>query len=122
MKLVLDCPDPSALAPFWAAALGYRVAGSVENYTLLVPDDTAGAGSPQLLLQQVDEPKAGKNRMHLDLENPDIEGEAARLEQLGARRLSTDGAASEHGQSWLVMADPAGNEFCVCDGGHPATS
>jgi hypothetical protein len=112
VKLVLDCGDPVGLATFWAGALGYSVAGSVENYTLLVPGD---AGGPQLLLQRVPEPKPGKNRMHLDLTCADVAGEVARLEGLGARRLGD--TVREHGTNWVVMADPEGNEFCVCDGG-----
>ncbi len=58
--------------------------------------------------------------MHLDIETPDIEAEAARLEALGARRLAVD-VLAEHGTHWYVMADPEGNEFCVCDGGAGAS-
>ena len=113
LGLVLDCHDPVALAPFWAAALGYQFLGAVENYALLIPDGKAG---PKLLLQRVPEAKTVKNRMHLDIETADIEGEAARLLTLGARRVSP-GTLSEHGSRWILMADPEGNEFCVCDGG-----
>jgi predicted enzyme related to lactoylglutathione lyase len=113
IKLVLDCGDHAGLADFWAAALGYATLGRVDNYTLLAPTDAAGG--PQLLLQKVPEPKTGKNRMHLDITCEDVAGEAGRLEALGARRLS--GEVSEHGSHWIVMADPEGNEFCVCDGG-----
>ncbi|GAC1600022.1 MAG: VOC family protein [Acidimicrobiales bacterium] len=112
--LVLDCKDPAALAVFWASALGYATTGSVGNYTLLRPDG-AKVG-PKLLLQRVSEAKSAKNRMHLDIEVADIEGEARRLEALGATRLLADTQA-EHGSHWIVMADPQGNEFCVCDGG-----
>ena len=111
--LVLDCRDPARLAPFWAAALGYVDVGAVENYTLLLPDGRPG---PKLLLQRVPEGKATKNRMHLDIETPDIEGVAARLEALGGRRTLPD-TQTEHSSRWVVMADPEGNEFCVCDGG-----
>lgn len=113
LGLVLDCIDPLALAPFWAAALDYRFLGHVENYALLVPDGRPG---PKLLLQKVPETKSVKNRMHIDIETSDIEGEAARLETLGARRVSP-GAMSEHGSTWILMTDPEGNEFCICDGG-----
>ena len=67
-------------------------------------------------LHGVQEPKSGKNRMHLDIEAPDVQSEATRLEALGARRLAPD-ELHEHGTTWIVMADPEGNEFCVCDGG-----
>lgn len=111
--LVLDCADPEALAAFWAAALGYVTLGSAGNYVLLVAAD---GSQPKLLLQRVPEPKTVKNRMHLDIETADIHGEAARLEALGARRVTPE-AMSEHGSSWVLMEDPEGNEFCVCDGG-----
>ena len=111
--LVLDCCDPAALARFWAGALHYVNVGAVENYVLLVPDGRPG---PNLLLQQVPEDKTVKNRMHLDIHVADIAGEATRLEQLGARRLEGE-IRSEHGSSWVMMADPEGNEFCVCDAG-----
>jgi predicted enzyme related to lactoylglutathione lyase len=111
---VLDCSDHTALAGFWSQALGYEIKGSGGQYVVL--DDPAGAG-PKLLLQRVDEPRSGKNRMHLDVHVHDIEREASRLEGLGATRL----AAPQHefNSTWIVMADPEGNEFCVCDGGPP---
>jgi predicted enzyme related to lactoylglutathione lyase len=111
--LVLDCADPVALAGFWATALHYAVVGEAGNYVALVPDGRPG---PKLLLQRVDEAKRVKNRMHIDIESPDIRSEAARLEAHGATRVQPD-ARNEHGTTWILMADPEGNEFCVCDGG-----
>jgi predicted enzyme related to lactoylglutathione lyase len=111
--LVLDCADPEALAAFWAPALGYTNVGGAGSYVLLLPAEGAG---PQLLLQRVPEGKAGKNRMHLDVHVADIAAEADRLVQLGARRLESD-PVEEHGSHWFVMADPEGNEFCICDAG-----
>lgn len=115
--LVLDCADPAALAAFWGPALGYVNLGAAGAYVALVPGSGSG---PKLLLQHVDEPKSVKNRMHLDIEVADIEAEAARLVALGATRVRDD-QLSEHGSSWILMADPEGNEFCVCDAGQPAT-
>lgn len=111
--LVLDCADPQALAAFWGPALGYVNLGTVGSYVALLPDGRRG---PKLLLQAVPEPKAVKNRMHLDIEVRDIEAEAARLVALGATRIS-DGPCREHGSTWILMHDPEGNELCVCDGG-----
>ena len=116
--LVLDCADPEALAGFWSPALGLQRLGSAGNYVLLV---SASGALPKLLLQRVAEPKATKNRMHLDIETPDIDAEAARLEGIGARRVETQ-ARTEHGTQWVIMADPEGNEFCVCDGGQGSTT
>ena len=113
LGLVLDCSDPDRLAGFWSEALGYKVLGVAGSYVSLVD----GTGQrPKLLLQRVIEPKSGKNRMHLDIETPAVDEEVARLEDLGARRLEPD-AIEEHGSRWVVMADPEGNEFCVCDAG-----
>lgn len=114
--LVLDCHAPEALAGFWADALGYQRIGGAGNYFLLLPPE--GQAGPQLLLQQVPEPKSGKNRMHFDLHTPDIDAEATRLVALGATRVQQE-QLSEHGTTWVLMRDPEGNEFCVCDtGGH----
>ena len=114
--LVLDCADPERLAEFWAEALGYANVGSAGVYVALYPREGTG---PKLLLQRVTEPKATKNRMHLDIEVPDIDMEAARLCGLGAQRVSDD-THSEHGSTWILMADPEGNEFCICDNASPA--
>jgi predicted enzyme related to lactoylglutathione lyase len=113
--LVLDCVDPERLAEFWAAALDYVNVGFAGAYVALFPRDGNG---PKLLLQQVDEAKSVKNRMHLDIDAADVEAEADRLTGLGARRMTTD-LCREHGNSWIVMSDPEGNEFCICDGGSP---
>lgn len=113
--LVLDCADPERLAEFWAAALDYVNVGSAGAYVALYPRDGNG---PKLLLQHVDEAKSVKNRMHLDIDTADVEAEADRLAGLGARRATTD-ICREHGSSWIVMSDPEGNEFCICDGGIP---
>jgi predicted enzyme related to lactoylglutathione lyase len=111
--LVLDCTNADALARFWSDALGYSVLGGAGNYLMLVDADGV---SPNLLLQAVPEAKTAKNRMHLDIHTPDVDDEVARLESLGARRLEAE-IRTEHGMNWLIMADPEGNEFCVCDGG-----
>lgn len=115
--LVLDCTDPNRLAEFWAAALDYTNRGSAGAYVALYPREGTG---PKLLLQRVSDAKTIKNRMHIDIDAADIEAEADRLTGLGAQRASEDTCA-EHGSRWLVMVDPEGNEFCVCEGGDPAT-
>ena len=111
--LVLDCADPVALAGFWATALDYVVVGDAGSYVALAPNGRPG---PKLLLQRVEEPKRVKNRMHIDIVTPDIRSEAARLEAHGATRVQPD-IRSEHGSNWILMADPEGNELCVCDAG-----
>ena len=115
--LVLDCRRPEELAEFWAAALDYVSIGSAGAYVVLLPNGRPG---PKLLLQRVPEAKTVKNRMHLDIDAADIEAEADRLERLGARRIVVD-PLDEHDTRWILMADPEGNEFCVCDGGAGST-
>jgi predicted enzyme related to lactoylglutathione lyase len=112
LDLVLDCADAEQLTGFWRDALGYRVYFAGEGFAVLVPDD--GNASP-LVLQQVPEPKVGKNRMHLDIVADEIEPEITRLEALGARRLHDD-IQSVGETQWVTLADPEGNEFCVCTG------
>ena len=109
VDIVIDCTDPEALGAFWAAALGYRLAGLRGPYALLLPAERA---YPPVILQQVPEPKQGKTRVHFDLRVDDVEGEVRRLEALGARRIDVGQGEVE----WVPMADPEGNEFCVCPG------
>ena len=110
VEVVLDAADVDRLAAFWAPALGYRPYGRFEQYRSLVDPDGVG---PKLILQQVPEPRAGKNRMHLDVHVPDVDAEVGRLEGLGARRLDRVPIAAA-GTVWVRMHDPEGNEFCVC--------
>jgi hypothetical protein len=112
VELVLDCAEPTRLARFWCAALGYREHYADAQLAVLVPSE--GVASP-LLLQRVPEPKTVKNRMHLDIVTTDIETEVHRLEALGARRID-DHAQSFGGTDWVRMADPEHNEFCVSTG------
>jgi len=117
LGLVLDCHDPDMLATFWSEALGYDLIGGAGSYVLLLPP--SGQSGPQFLLQRVPEPKQTKNRMHFDIHVVDIEAEASRLVALGAARVQPE-ALSEHGNNWVLLRDPEGNEFCVCDGGTSA--
>ncbi|HJR18081.1 MAG TPA: VOC family protein [Actinomycetota bacterium] len=109
IHIVLDCADPEKLAEFWSKALGYEISGFADQWGMLKgPRD-----GDVFLLQRVPEPKNGKNRMHIDVTTSDIEAKTKELEELGARRLS-DGTVSQFGMTWITMADPEGNEFCVC--------
>jgi predicted enzyme related to lactoylglutathione lyase len=109
--LILDCNDLERTAAFWAAALRYREAYRSEPYLVLMPGEGDGSGLV-LQLQRVPEPKTGKNRLHLDLHVDEVEPEVERLAALGAQPVSD--VARESGFRWRVMADPEGNEFCIC--------
>jgi predicted enzyme related to lactoylglutathione lyase len=120
IEIGIDCADPVALAPFWAAALGYEV-GDLDAdgiYLDLVPPR---AGMTIVYLQRVPEPKVTKNRAHLDLYDPDPEAAVERLERLGATKVGEPRTGSEGGW-WQVMLDPEGNELCVCREDEPAAS
>ncbi|OKI02709.1 lactoylglutathione lyase [Streptomyces sp. CB02923] len=108
MVMVLDCADREALAEFWSQALGYRIARTSPPYTALT--DPEGR-TPELLLQEVPEPKRGKNRMHIDLRVPAMEPALGRVVALGARVLR--GPSDDAGTLTTVLADPEGNEFCL---------
>jgi hypothetical protein len=110
VDIVIDCANPEALAGFWAEALGYRSVGFHEPYFLLLP---AQRSHPPVILQRVAEPKSGKARIHFDLRVDDVDAEVRRLEALGARRIDV---GQGEGVAWVPMADPEGNEFCVCPG------
>ena len=107
-ELIVDSADPERLADFWAAVLGYRRTGKYEGVVQIA--DPTGA-QPSLAFEPVPEPKAGKNRLHIDL-NPvgcDQAQEVERVIGLGARRVDI----GQGEQTWVVLADPEGNEFCV---------
>jgi catechol 2,3-dioxygenase-like lactoylglutathione lyase family enzyme len=110
--LCIDTTDPAKIAPFWEAALGWRRTFEEEDEVVLEPPEgSQGDGVvPVLLFLKVPEGKAVKNRLHLDLRPKDQAAEVARLEALGARRVDV-GQGPE--VTWVVLADPDGNEFCV---------
>ncbi len=103
---MLDANDAPGVAGFWAAALHYDRQEALAHFEILTPPD--GSSAPVLLVQAVEDPKPGKNRMHLDLHVADPEAEAARLVALGATRL---GAGRLGEIRWIAMTDPEGNEF-----------
>ena len=109
-SIVIDCSDPEKLADFWSAAIGYTKAGTVDQYARLRDPEKKG---PTLLLQKVDEPKGGKNRVHWDWMADTKEEHQAEIERLVGLGATILAEKNELGISWAVMADPEGNEFCV---------
>ena len=121
-SVVIDCKDVAALSRWWANVLDWRIVYAADDEVVLVPpyalDDASpvpvGERGPGLIFVRVPEGKSGKNRLHLDLAplaGDDQAAEVRRLEDLGARQVDV-GQDREH-TSWVVMADPEGNEFCV---------
>ena len=106
-QVVIDARDPRALARFWADALGWTVV--VDD-----PDEMEIGGGPDdvnLLFEPVASPSAAKSRAHLDLApGADQAATVERLLALGARRVDVGQPADA---TWVVLADPEGNELCV---------
>ena len=123
-ELAIDCTDPVSLARFWCAVLGYEVLEEDGDLVMigspLVPEGRARSGPvpPSLTFVRVPEGKTGKNRLHIDVNPADQEQgeEVRRLLGLGARPADV-GQGDD--VSWVVLADPEGNEFCVLAGRHP---
>ena len=117
-ELVVDCHDPERLAAFWCAVLDFevidRTADKVEigSWEPTVEDVRARQMPPTVVFIRVPEHKTVKNRLHLDLHpgGDRRDEESARLEALGSRVLRR---VEEPSGSWIVMADPEGNEFCL---------
>ena len=114
LAVTFDCADARAVAEFWAAATGRRIAEqeSTPEHVVLLPSDGA-AGEPRLMFNRVPEPKTVKNRVHLDLTTGTLGAETERLLGLGARKLADhEGKKSR----WTTLADVEGNEFDLIAG------
>jgi predicted enzyme related to lactoylglutathione lyase len=103
-----DCHDPQRVARFWAAALGRDAQKDEDDPPAWYLE--ADADGPELIFVLVPEGKEVKNRVHLDLRPDDQAAEVERLLGLGATRAEIGQTGQE---SWVVLADVEGNEFCV---------
>jgi hypothetical protein len=137
VQIAIDCADPARLAEFWALALGYKLQDPPPGFATWpdflaaqgIPEEEWGSANavvdpdgvgPRIFFQRVPEPKTVKNRVHLDVnvgggrEVPAAErrrrvDEAVdRLVAAGGRKL---GAFEQHGEYWVTMQDPEGNEL-----------
>jgi predicted enzyme related to lactoylglutathione lyase len=112
--VAIDCRDPYALSLFWAGVTGFDEDPDEPN---LPGEDAAWLGDPVsglgIILQRANTPKAGKNRVHLDLAPDDRtrDEEVDRVLALGAALVADRRNAD--GSGWVVLQDPEGNEFCV---------
>jgi Glyoxalase-like domain len=138
-QVTIDCADPHRLATFWAAVLGYKIQDPPAGFATW-PEFLAAQGVPEsewnsasaivdpegkgarVFFQRVPEPKSPKNRVHLDVNvgggistpveerRQCVDAEVKRIVALGA---SVVGPVEKHGEYWIVMQDPEGNEFCI---------
>jgi hypothetical protein len=109
--ITFDCAEPKALAAFWAAALGMVVEDEDDEGAFVMDPARASKG---LFFQKVPEPKAVKDRIHLDVRpSGSMAAEVARLKELGA---TEEGLVEVEDSFWTIMLDPEGNEFCVLRG------
>ena len=122
-ELAIDCADPHGLARFWCSVLDYELQDEGDGIVTIGPaavpegENRLGPVAPTLTFAHVPEAKTVKNRLHLDLNPTDSEqdDEVRRLLDLGARHVDV----GQCDESWVVLADPEGNEFCVLAGRRP---
>jgi hypothetical protein len=106
-RIVIDCPDPRALASFYSELL------AMPDRELDTPNRVVLAGSPALAFQRSDSPAprwpdpAYPQQVHLDLLTTDVPAGRAHAVNVGAQPLQTTGPHHH------VYADPAGHPFCI---------
>ncbi|KAA6222565.1 VOC family protein [Streptomyces albofaciens JCM 4342] len=106
-QLAVDAHDLKGLAAFWARVLDWRILYEDDEEVIIAADENA---LPGITFLSVPETKAGKNRLHIDLTPDDQAAEVERIIGLGAGRVDVGQGADV---TWVVLADPEGNEFCV---------
>jgi len=139
LQVVFDCQDPTGLSKFYAEALHYKLQDPPAGYASWeaflkekgIPEEEWNSASaivdpegkgPRIYFQQMDTPKLGKNRLHIDINasggprvplderKGQVNAEVKRLLNFGARK---DHELEEMGEYCVIMLDPEGNEFCV---------
>jgi hypothetical protein len=117
-SVVIDCHDVAAQGRWWAGALGWHIAYEAKDELVIVPEWAlhkevpVEEQYPGLVFVPVPEDKTLKNRLHIDVApraDDDQAAEVDRLVRLGATQVDV----GQGERSWVVLADPEGNEFCV---------
>lgn len=119
-SVVVDCGDVAAQARWWSEVLGWATVYESDDEVVIAPVDAMARSSevprsergPGLIFVTVPEHKQAKNRLHIDLAPGPGDGQAAEVERLVAMG-ATPAAVGQSDVSWVVLADPEGNEFCV---------
>lgn len=105
-EICIDAHDPETLGAWWSKVLGWPSHTDSDGDVILTPPPGAG---PTWLFTPVPEDKVVKNRLHPDFTPDDQQAEVDRLIGLGARHVDV----GQGDETWVVLADPEGNEFCV---------
>ncbi|MEO3828650.1 VOC family protein [Actinomadura sp. B10D3] len=108
-NIVIDCADLEAMAAFWGGLLGLKTTVANADWLDL---ERLGEGGPVLSFQRVPEGKKVKNRLHLDLDVPDVRAAGERAARLGATPAAEP--MGNPASPFQVWRDPEGNEFCFC--------
>ena len=112
--LTVDCKNPRLLAEFWAKVLGWRVTheSGDESYIEKTFNSEALPDYPDILFLRTPDEKVIKNRLHIDLRPKNQDEEVNRVLNLGAKKIEI-GQSEDSSTTWVVLADPEGNEFCI---------
>jgi hypothetical protein len=108
-NITVDCDDVLKVAAFWSAALGRPVDPGGSEWFASIGGSDAARAEPAWYFNKVPEPRTAKNRVHVDVINPDPAA-VGELIRLGA---TVTGQHEMRGHSWTVLQDPEGNEFCI---------
>jgi predicted enzyme related to lactoylglutathione lyase len=110
--VVVDADDCGTLARFWSQVLGWRITYESDDEWCIEPPAGSAAVdvAPDILFGKVPDRKTTKNRLHFDLRPTDQAAQVQRILDLGARRVDV---GQSDDVTWVVLADPEGNEFCV---------
>lgn len=110
-NIALDCNDVLKVASFWSAVLERPLDNGSSTEFASIGGADGARHEPAWYFNKVPETKRSKNRLHLDLVNPDPSA-VDKLMGLGAIVVSQEQLRGQH-HHWTVMQDPEGNEFCV---------
>ncbi|MGW2208848.1 VOC family protein [Streptomyces sp. NPDC001781] len=113
-ELVVDAADPELLAAFWSDVLGYVELGREDDGSIEIGPPGAGFGGPQptLVLSPTTDPRPAKLRLHIDV-SPTDRDQPAELDRLLALGARPAGIGQTGEETWDVLLDPEGNEFCL---------